>query len=399
MNNLRIPRDRYLDRLKAFKDKPVIKAIVGVRRCGKSTLLEMYGEYLISSGVDAGNIVSMNFTHSPFGNMTADDIRGEIEKKNGRIYILLDEVQMIKSWDRLVIDLFENYDCDIYITGSNSVMFSSELSTLLSGRAVTIEMFPFSYSEFLRFTMIEDSDDALTEYMTYGGFPLALMVRGSRDAERTVLEDIYSTVVLKDIVMRRNVRNERMLDRISMFLMRNIGSPVSVKSIKDYMTSNGLKVNFETVDDYLGYLEESLAFYRVKRYNIKAKEELVLNDKFYLSDLGIRTAALGRREADIGHLMENLVYLELRRRGSAVYVGKIDDGEVDFVAIDDSKRTYVQVCYSLRDPETEAREIRPLRAINDDHRKIVIVMERSVNADRDGIAEMGLREFLDGAAI
>lgn len=207
----------------------------------------------------------------------------------------------------LFLNIFENMDCDIYLTGSNSTMFSSNLSTLLSGRAVTIEMFPFSYEEFLLYTNEEDSDSSILEYMAYEGFPLALMVRDSKDAEIAVLEDIYSTVVLKDIVQRNSIRNQQTLDRISRFLMRNIGSLVSTKSIKDYMTNSGAKMNFETVDNYLNYLEESLAFYRVKRYNIKAKEELIINDKFYLSDLGIRTAVLGRRDADLGHIMENLV--------------------------------------------------------------------------------------------
>lgn len=399
MNNLRIARDQYLERLIEFKDKPVIKAIVGIRRCGKSTLLGMYRDYLVSEGIDADNIISMNFTHVPYKDMAVEDVRREIGGRSGRMYILLDEVQMLEGWDSMVLDMFENLDCDICITGSNSVMFSSELSTLLSGRAVTIEMFPFSYEEFLRFSKLDDSDDALMEYMTYGGFPLALMVRESKSAEIAVLEDIYSTVVLKDIVMRKNLRNKQMLERIASFMMRNIGSPVSVKGIKDYMSSAGLKVNFETVDDYMKYLEESLTFYRAKRYNIKTKEELVVNDRFYLSDLGIRTAVLGRRGADIGHLMENLVYLELRRRGFTIYAGKLDDTEVDFVAMDDTKKLYVQVCYSLRDPDTEAREVRPLKAIKDDYRKIIVVMEKSLNSDRDGITEIGLREFLLGCGI
>ncbi|MDR0887834.1 MAG: ATP-binding protein [Candidatus Methanoplasma sp.] len=399
MNNIRIPRHQYLDRLIELRDKPIIKAIVGIRRCGKSTLLEIYRDHLISEGVDKGNIILMNFTHSPFSGMNDKDVIREVKKTDGRKYILLDEVQMLQSWDKMVLDMFENIDCDICITGSNSVMFSSKLSTPLSGRAVSIEMFPFSYREFLSYTREDDTDDSLMEYMTYGGFPIALMVRSSKDAEMAVLEDIYSTVILKDIVQRNSIRNQGMLDRISRFMMRNIGNFVSVKSIMDYMISSGSKVNFETVDNYMGYLEESLAFYRVKRYNIKVKEELVVNDKFYLSDPGIRTAVLGRRDADIGHVMENLVFLELKRRGYTVYVGKLDDFEVDFVANDHTRTLYVQVCYSLRDPVTEEREIRPLRSINDDHRKIIITMEQSLNRDREGIAEIGIREFLMGYRV
>lgn len=399
MNNSLIPRDQYLDRLIEFKDKPVIKAIVGIRRCGKSTLLQMYSKYLVSSGIKEENIVIMNFTHSPFSDMKIDDVTAEVKNRSGRLYILFDEVQMLESWDKMVLDLFENIDCDICITGSNSVMFSSKLSTLLSGRAVTLEMFPFSYIEFLEFTKQKDSDDSLIEYMTYGGFPLALMVRSSKDAETAVLEDVYSTIILKDIAQRHSIRNQQMLDRVSRFLMRNLGNPVSVKSTRDYMTNNGFKVNFETVDSYLGYLEESLAFYRVKRYNIKAKEELIVNDKFYLSDTGIRTAVLGKRDVDIGHLMENIVYLELRRRGFNVYVGYNNGAEIDFVAMNDETKAYVQVCYSLREPATEEREVRPLKAINDDYRKIVVTMERSFNADREGIVEIGLRDLLTGCGF
>lgn len=239
----------------------------------------------------------------------------------------------------------------------------------------------------------------MMEYMAYGGFPLALMVRDSGDAETVVLEDVYSTVILKDIVQRYSIRNQQMLDRISRFLMRSMGSLVSVKSICDYMANSGLKVNFESADNYLGYLKESLAFYRVKRYNIKAKEELVVNDKFYLSDLGIRTAVLGKRDADIGYLMENLVYLELRRRGFDVYVGNNKGAEIDFVAMDGKTKVYVQVCYSLRDPVTEEREVRPLRSIDDDYRKLVVTMEASLSTDRDGITEIGLRDLLTGRAL
>lgn len=395
MKNI-IPRDTYLNRLIELKDKPVIKAIAGIRRCGKSTLLRLYKDYLLSSGVAEENILFINFTYLPNSEIDSKYVIEAVKAKQGRTYILLDEVQMLESWDKTVLYLFENTDCDIYVTGSNSMMFSSRLSTLLSGRAVTIEMFTFSYNEFLKFTGETDSYNSLMEYMTYGGFPLALMLRESEDAEIAVLEDIYSTVVLKDIVMRNNIRNQQMLKRISRFLMRNIGNLLSIKSIRDFMISNGIKVNFQTVDDYLGFLEESLAFYRVKRYNIKAKEELVVNDKFYASDLGLRTAVFGKRDADIGRIMENLVYLELRRRGFSVYVGKVGNYEIDFVAFDDVLTVYIQVCYSLNDPTTEEREIRPLRVVDDDYRKVVIVMQPSINKDRGGITELELREFLTG---
>jgi len=369
-------RHRYLDKLIQMKDVPLIKAIVGIRRCGKSTLMGMYRDYLLSTGISEESIVSLNLSHGRNSELNPSEIMAMVSSVKGRTYVLLDEVQIIENWDRMVLEMLETKDCDIYITGSNSVMFSSKLTTLLSGRSVTMEMFPFSYSEFLEYTRLSDSSSTITEYMTYGGFPLALMVRDSKESETAVLEGIYNTVVLKDIVQRYKVRNQQMLERISQFLMRNIGSRISVKSIRDYMTSSKIKVNFETVDSYLGYLEESLAFYRVKRYNMKAKEELVINDKFYLSDLGLRTAILGRRDADIGHLMENIVYLELRRRGYRIYTGKSGDHEIDFVAMGSEDRLYIQVCYSLKDPSTEERELRPLKSIKDDYRKIITVMGR-----------------------
>lgn len=359
----------------------------------------MYREHLISTGIDENNIIMMNFTHDPFSNMSMDEIASIVMSRTERMYILFDEVQMVQSWDRMILHLFENADCDICITGSNSVMFSSNLSTILSGRVVSMELFPFSYMEFLEFTEQNDSDGASSEYMTYGGFPLALMVRNSREAETAVLEDIYNTVILKDIALRYSIRNQQMLDRISRYLIRNIGSLVSVKGIRDFMASNGFKVNFETIDGYLGYLEESLAFHRVKRFNIKTKEELVVNDKFYLSDLGIRTAIIGKRDVDTGHLMENLVYLELKRRGFDVHIGTINGMEVDFVIMNHETKAYVQVCYTLKDPATEERELRPLRSIRDGYRKVIITMEKSFNEDRDGIVEMGLREFLSGRCI
>lgn len=399
MKNRLISRDAYIDQLLMFKDRPVIKVLVGVRRCGKSTLMKMYREHLITTGVDKNNVLMFNFTHPPFSEASADEISKEARRRKGRTYLLLDEVQMLEHWDKMVLDLFENEDCDIYVTGSNSAMFSSRLSTLLSGRAVTIEIFPFSYAEFLRFTEASETEEALTEYMEYGGFPTSLMLRDSPSARSVVLEDIYSTVVLKDIIQRQNIRNQQTLDRISRFLARSIGNLVSVKSIRDHMTSSGNKVNFETIDSYLGYLEESSAFYRVKRYNIKAKEELIVNDKFYLADTGLRTAILGRRGADTGQVMENLVFLELRRRRYKIHVGKLEDNEIDFVAADGERKIYIQVCYSLKDPVTEEREVRPLRLIGDDYRKVLIVMERSLKKDREGITEISLREFLTGAPL
>jgi len=392
-----IPRDDYLNKLKALRDKPVIKVITGIRRCGKSVLLDLFKEYLIAEGISEDRIISMTFTHGSEEEVTAADVLANVRSrtiKGKKNYVFLDEVQMVSSWEKAVLTLFEEDGCDVYITGSNSEMFSSKLSTLLSGRSAEIEMFTLSYKEFLFFTEQNDSADALSEYMRIGGFPLAVTLHDTPEHAMTVLDSIYGTVVLRDVIERNKIRNPQMLNRISVFLMRNIGYPVSVKSIVNYMNSAGFKVNFETVDGYLGMLEEAFVFYRAKRYDIKAKEELVVNDKFYTADLGMRNAVLGFRDADISQFMENVVYFELRRRGYSVYVGKLNSLEIDLVAIRTEDMAYYQVSYSIEDPKTKERELEPLRMIKDAHRKTVITMVPSVNRDHNGIREIGLREFL-----
>jgi predicted AAA+ superfamily ATPase len=392
-----IPRDNYLDKLEAYRDVHMIKVITGIRRCGKSSLLESFKQRLMDSGIAEDRIISMTFTHSSEKELTDADILREVRGKivkGGMNYVFLDEVQMVTSWEKAVLTIFEEGDSDIYITGSNSEMFSSNLSTLLSGRAVVVEMFPLSYREFLLFTGRDDSADTLSEYMRIGGFPLVAAMCDRPDHIAAVLEGIHGTVVLRDVIERNKIRNPQMFNRISMFLMRNIGNLVSVKSIMDYMTSAGFKINFETVDNYLGMLEEAFIFYRAKRFDTKTKEELVVNDKFYAADLGLRNAALGFRDADIGRFMENLVYLELRRRGYSVFVGKFNELEIDLVAIDAESTAYYQVSYSIEDPETKRRELEPLKMLRDGHRKTIITMVPSLNKDHDGIREMGLREFL-----
>jgi hypothetical protein len=230
--------------------------------------------------------------------------------------------------------------------------------------------------------------------MKTGGFPLAAAFIGRTEYAMTVLDSIYNTVVLRDVIERNDIRNPQMLNRIASFLMRNIGNTVSVKSIMDYMVSAGFKVNFETVDSYLGMLEEAFVFYRAKRYDTKAKQELVVNDKFYVADLGLRNAALGFRDADIGQFMENLVYLELRRRGYSVFVGKFNALEIDFVAMNSESTSYYQVSYSIESPETRKRELEPLMKLKDGRRRTIITMIPSLNKDHDGVREIGLREFL-----
>ena len=392
-----MPRDTYLNKLKALRDMPVIKVITGIRRCGKSTLMDLFKEYLIDSGVTEDCIISMTLTHGSEERITAADVLKEVHEKKveGKMnYVFLDEIQMAESWEKAVLTIFEEGGSDVYISGSNSEVFSSKLSSLLSGREVEIELFPLSYKEFLSFTGHGDSADSLSEYMRIGGFPLAAALHDKPEYAMMVLDGIYRTVVLRDIIERHDIRNPQMLDRTSAFLMRNIGRLVSVKSIMDYTVGAGFKVNFETIDNYLGMLEEAFVFYRAKRYDAKAKEELVTNDKFFIADIGLRNTVLGFRDADMSQFMENLVYLELRRRGYTVFVGKVDALEIDFVAINTKSTAYYQVSYSIEDPETKRRELEPLKKLRNGYRKTVITMVPSLNADHDGIREVGLREFL-----
>ena len=392
-----IPRDHYLSKLRVLKDVPVIKTVTGIRRCGKSTLLELFKEYLIDSGVEADRIISMTFTHGSDEVMSAADLLNEVRGKivKGKMnYVFLDEIQMVRSWEKAVLTIFEEGGSDVYISGSYSKMFSSNLSTLLSGRAVEVEIFPLSYREFLFFTGLGDSADSLSGYMRVGGFPVAAALRDKPEYAVTVLDGIYRTVVLRDVIERNDIRNPQILGRVSASLMRNIGNSVSVKSIMDHMVRAGFKVNFETIDNYLGMLEEAFIFYRTKRYDTKTKEELVVNDKFYVADLGLRNATLGFRDADIGRFMENLVYLELRRRGYSIFIGKANSLEVDFIAKNAMSTSYYQASYSIEGPETEKRELEPLKRLRDGRRRTIITMAPSLNRDHDGILEIGLREFL-----
>ena len=309
---------------------------------------------------------------------------------DGHCYIILDEIQLVDDWQRLVLELFEGKDCDLYISGSDSAMLSGNLS----GRSADVEVFPFSYREFLDYTGEEDSDGSVREYMEYGGFPLAAAFRSSEDSRISVLDGILSTAVMRDITGRNVVRNADSFTEVSRFLAGSMGDTLSPNSVADRLSDRGIRVSYDAVCRYTGYLERSLMFSKAERYDVKAGKVLAVGSRTYLVDPGLMIPILGKRKTDTDSTMECLVYLELRRRGYRVQVGCIGDLEIDFVATNGSDRLYIQVCYSMNSENTRERELRPLRKLNDGYRKLVVTMDGSLNSDYDGIREVGLREFL-----
>ena len=341
-----IERKEYLEKLMAWKDKAVIKVVTGIRRAGKSTLLEQFRVRLQESGVSKEQIVSVNFEELEYEALQDRHelyayLKGKL-RQGQMTYIFLDEVQKVEGFEQVVDSLYVKENVDLYITGSNSWLLSGELATLLSGRYVEIGVLPFSFAEFYESRGGGDRDRLFAEYMADGGFPYLAALNGSRESVDTYLEGIYNTVILKDIEERQRRRGEEpnrrrvtdlaLLQNISKFLASSVGSPVSVKKIADFITSSGRKVSQNTVDDYVEALVQAFVFYRAERYDVEGKQLLVQNARFYIVDLGLRRYLLPRRNSDLGFSLENVVYLELKRRGFSVCVGKVGAAEVDFVA-------------------------------------------------------------------
>ena len=332
-----IERKDYLDKLIAFKDKQLIKVVTGIRRCGKSTLLKLYQQWLRDNGVEGQQIVSVNFEDLDFEELT--DYKKLYAYLKERLveekmtYIFLVEIQNVENFPKVVDSLYIKDNVDIYITGSNAYMLSSEIATLISGRYVQIEMLPLSFKEYMESTgSKEDRGVKYTEYLMNSSFPYALNLKDQPDEIRDYLESIYNTILVKDIVSRKKITDTMMLKSVLRFVFDNIGSPLSSKKIADTMTSAGRKIDPKTVERYLDWLADSYIVYQAKRYNIKGKQHLKTLEKYYVVDIGLRFMLLGNKRADAGHILENVVYLELLRRGYDVYVGKVDEFEVDFVA-------------------------------------------------------------------
>ena len=397
----RIERKEYQEKLIAFRDKQVIKIITGVRRCGKSTLMELFQDYLKSQGVLEEQIVAVNLEDYDFYELrNPKKLHTYIKERlvQGKMtYIFLDEIQHCEEFPEVVDSLHIKKDVDIYLTGSNAKMLSSEIATLISGRYVEISMLPLSFKEYVLST--GSSSELARKYTTYvetSSFPYALQLAGQPKELRDYLDGIYNTIVVKDIAQRNKIPDPMMLESVLRFIFDNIGNQLSTKKIADTMTSNGRKIDVKTVEKYLKALMESYIVYQAKRYNVKGKQHLKTLEKYYAVDIGLRYLLLGTSSSDVGHILENIVFLELLRRGNEVFIGKIDDLEVDFVAMDGKQTTYYQVAASVRDEKTLARELASLEKISDHYPKIVLTLDEDPQADYNGIRRINALDWLMG---
>ena len=396
-----IQRKEYLKKLIAFRDKQLIKVVTGVRRCGKSTLLKMYQEWLREQGVEASRIISINFEDIDYEELTdyrkLYDYLKEHLNPERMTYIFLDEIQNVADFPKVVDSLYIKNNVDIYMTGSNAYMLCSEIATLISGRYVQIEMLPFSFKEYMESTgSMNDRGVKYTEYLENSSFPQTLELKGQPDEIRDYLEGLYNTIVVKDIVNRKKITDTMMLKSLLRFVFDNIGNPLSSKKIADTMTSAGRKIDVKTVEKYLEALTESFILYQAKRYNIKGKQYLKTLEKYYVVDVGLRFMLLGSKQMDAGHILENVVYLELLRRGYDVYVGKINEFEVDFVAQNSRGTSYFQVALTVRDEKTLQRELRPLQSIRDHYPKMILTLDEDPETQYDGIRRVNARDWLLG---
>lgn len=402
-----IERTNYIEKLLGWKDEQVIKVVTGIRRCGKSTLLRQYQDALRQRGVSEEQIISINFEeleNEPLLDYHAlyDHIKARL--CGGRMtYIFLDEIQKVPFYEKAVDSLYVKENTDIYLTGSNAYMLSGNLATLLTGRYVELSMLPLSFSEYCRAAGCT-GEAALNEYMRYGGMPYVAAMDKTPDKADTYLEGIYNTVIVRDIEDRqarkeadpakRKVTDIALLKSIARFLAGSVGSPISIKSVSDYLISGGRKVSPNTVDDYMEALRESFVFYPVERFDIVGKQLLRANKKWYIVDLGLRNHILPRSNYDLGFSIENIVYFELLRRGYQVNIGKYGAAEVDFVARKRDEIAYYQVTASMTAPETFEREMRPLRSIRDNYEKTVLTLDRFSTGNYDGIRVVNLVDWL-----
>jgi len=402
-------RPSYMKILMEFKDKNIIKIVTGIRRCGKSTLLQLFLQKLIADNVPKENIIYMNFESLHYKEiknyLSLYQTISEKVAPVGKTYIILDEIQMVKHWAKAINSFQVDFDTDIYITGSNAYLLSSELSTMLSGRYVEIKMFPLSFREFLTFHSFESTvtmDERFQKYLKFGGMPAISEYNFNQQRINDMLEGIYSTVILKDVLERNKIGDQMLLQKIVTFLADNIGNIVSPNSIGNFLTHEGdiyegkgrKNPASKTVESYINMLEKSFIFYGIKRYDIKGKQHLKTLGKYYIVDMGLRNMLLGYRDVDRGHILENIVYFELLRRDYRVFIGKVGEKEVDFIAERPDDKIYVQVTETMLGEETRQRELAPLREISDHYEKIVLSMDKSFISSYDGIKSKNIVDFL-----
>lgn len=398
-----IERTEFLNKLKSYKDKQVIKVITGIRRCGKSTLMKMFMNYLLENGVEKNQIIFLNF--EDFDNyelLDPKNLHAYIKERlvSGKMtYVFLDEIQNVQDFQRVVDSLFLNPQIDIYMTGSNAYLLSGELATLLSGRYITIEMLPLSFKEFVQ-ALGDDSKLSLSEkykqYVQRSSFPYVLNLGEDINEVLDYLNGVYSTIVLKDVVSRFKITDTKMLESVVRFVFDNVGNSLSSKRIADTMTSAGRKIDVKTVEKYITALQQSFIVYEAKRYDVKGKEYLKLMEKYYAVDIGLRFLLLGQKANDVGHILENVVYLELIRRGYKVFVGKVDDTEIDFVAQNHEGNLYIQVSATVRDKSTLERELKPLQTVKDNYPKLLLTLDDDPTVDFDGLKQINVLEWLLG---
>jgi predicted AAA+ superfamily ATPase len=395
-----IVRQEYLENLIRFRGKQLIKVVTGIRRCGKSTLFELYQEYLKADGVADEQIIGVNLEDGEYEEIeTSKQLYAHVNERiqsDKKTYIFLDEVQRVKEFQKAVDSLYVKKNCDVYITGSNAYLLSGELATLLSGRYVEIKMLPLSFKEYVSaFPERTDTARLYADYTQNSAFPYALELDKPKD-RRQYLQGIYDTIVLKDIVARRKFPDLEMLKSVVRFMFDNVGNTCSTKSIADTMTSAGRKISVHTVESYLSALTNSFIFYQIGRYDVKGKQHLKTGDKYYAADVGLRYALLGNKKADLDHILENVVFLELVRRGYEVYIGKVGGAEVDFLAIGDEGEEYYQVAYTVIDADgkTLERELAPLDAINDHNPKYLLTMDYTPLTSHNGIKQINVLDWL-----
>ena len=397
-----IDRPLYMEKIMAYVDTPFVKILTGVRRCGKSTILKMIMERLKAErNISEERIVSCRYDSMEYDGMTAKEMYAQLKVQlvpAGKTYLFLDEVQEIQGWEKVVNSLASDFDVDLYVTGSNSRMMSSEISTYLTGRYVSFRIYTLSFGEYLRFksqyAVPGDPKTELANYVRLGGFPATHLQAYSSDEVYTIVRDIYNSTVFSDIVKRNQVRKVDQLERVVKYTFHNVGNIFSAKSIADYLKSEHRSLDNETVYRYLEKLEKAYLLHRCSRYDLRGKEILKTQEKFYLADVSLRYSVLGYHGDTVASSLENIVYLELCRRGYTVYVGKFDEGEIDFVAVRQNEKRYVQVTQAITSEKTERREYDRLLEIRDNYPKYVLTTDNFAGGNYEGIKTMHIADFL-----
>jgi len=398
-----IRRELYMQQIRPFIDKPFIKVITGIRRSGKSAILQLVMDELLEKGISPENILYINFESMQYADISsAKDLHGYISGKiniKQRAYILLDEIQEVDQWERAVNSFLVDFDCDVYITGSNSTMLSGELATHIAGRYVEITLLPLSFGEFLEFRKqpgqkTGDNRSLFVEYLRSGGFPSIHLFDYTPEQCDKIVSDIFASAMLRDVLQRHKIRNTDLMEKIIKFIFDNLGNTFSAKKVSDYFRSQQRKVDIETVLHYLGALETAYIIYKTPRFDLKGKEILQTSEKYFIADIGLKNALLGYHDRDISGALENIVFLELKRRGYSVFIGKLGTMEIDFIARRKDARVYVQVAFKLPEQSTVDREFAPLLAVKDQFPKYVVTMEDFWQDNIEGIRHMHIADFL-----